>query len=169
MIHESKYLRIWKASDDLMSLLPNPRRVPTHQGYDNSISTATKHGLEYVTCVLGDWHNDWPEIFEYLVVRGSAELYIGEEPCSKREAQLAPIKFTKHHLERGYCIQLWPMVPHRVGMIGSMSLLSGVVDPWGKGNPEYPFEGFGSPISLEFYFKKLIFENYIIKRKSKKS
>jgi hypothetical protein len=167
MIYESQYLRIWKADDQLMSLLPNERRAPLHEDYQNrAIGVAAKHGLDYVTAVTCDWHNDWPEVFEYLVVRGTARLRFGTEPCYKHEANHEPKQFTMHRLERGHVIQLWPMVPHQVIILGSIAMLSNEVDPWGKGNDKL-FNGFGEPKHLETYFKTLILERYKIGRRKK--
>lgn len=164
MIHESRYLRIWKVSDELMSLLPPERHTPIHENYqDRAIDIGRKHGLDYVTAVTCDWHNDWPEVFEYLVVSGRATLYFGDVPLTKGESEHEPKVFTKHTIERGCCLQLWPMVPHRISSLKTVAMLSNEVDPWGKGKDNV-FSGFGGVAPLEVFFKHLILEKYTGKR-----
>lgn len=119
--------RVWRASADLISRLPPEHVAPRHRQPwgDTNIDSAVADGLTYVTARSCDWHTDWPEVFELLVVRGIAMLHIG--PLDRRSCIIRDESTEVQHrcaLERGDIIQLWPMAFHRVITRRSLSLLS---------------------------------------------
>lgn len=155
------YIRVWSAGEKLTALLPPATEAPFHGDYHNDIDTVWVKGLEYVTCMSCQWHTDWREIFEYVVARGVGTLFVGvNEYTGEGVCYDDPEKFRRIKIERGDCIQLWPMHSHRVTCRGSMALLSNDVH---RSNEDRTFKGFRSTEKHETYFA-----NYIRKNRRKR-
>lgn len=144
--------RVWRASEDLLEVLPREKEAPRFEAFSEDIEPYTHNDLDYVLCRRCAWHTDWPELFSFVVVRGSMNLEVGplgSQPQSQ-QWEKCPI-IGSCILERGDVIQLWPLAYHRVTGRGRLALLSITVDSSTKQRRYFPRQS-----TCEALFKRMI-------------
>lgn len=125
MIHESEFLRVWTAGTELFTSLPPEIDAPgLYHGEINDIDLRWHNGIKYCVFRTCDWHVDWSQVFEYVVVRGHGRLCVGPLDNGLRRVSESPPK-TYHtvKIQRGDVIQLWPLALHRGICRGSVAML----------------------------------------------
>jgi hypothetical protein len=124
----TSHCRVWRAGSQLLGVLPSVADAPRYNPYltNNDIVAGLSHrGMTWTTCMTCDWHTDWSQVFELLMIRGSGRLHIGNVSETAGESGAAN-EFKARHvcpIERGDVIQLHGMVQHRVTARGYLAFL----------------------------------------------
>ena len=133
-------LRLWRASDALMNILPDEAIAPPHTPYraTSSIDEIQPDGLHYVTCRSGVWHVDGLHLMTFVVVAGTLQLqmsYItGDQRQPYGSTDPAAPKWpdqdhwiqpeVKHDLVRGDTFVMWGIHAHRAIGAGNLALIN---------------------------------------------
>jgi hypothetical protein len=125
--------KVWRASRSLTSILPTGSDVLRHSG-GLEIYQERYRGFDYLLCASSnDWHSDWEQVFEMVVVAGYGRLHL--DPPEPREKPAPNMTYLfggpeprgeGHvicHIDVGDVIQLWGNAYHRLTTRNNVTLL----------------------------------------------
>lgn len=123
LLIDGRYCRVWRASADLLAVMPPVKDVPAHSDYED-IWVLRHNGLEYVTSHSCEWHTDWPQMFNFLVAAGGGHFSVSN--LGRLQSSQEIVMPTRHtlYVKRGHIIQLWPMAYHKVECSKDISMIS---------------------------------------------